>query len=67
MILTTKDLEFRLMKEMDNLIDTMIKMYRIKLHLTAKSYGFTAPETVACSQELDRWILLAVCKRNQTA
>lgn len=55
------------MKDMDTMIDTMIKLYRLKLNDTAMRYGFTAPETVACSQELDIWILLAIGKHHQTA
>jgi hypothetical protein len=46
------------MEDMETMIDTMIKLYRIKLNDTAMRCGFTAPVTVACSQELDKWILL---------
>lgn len=46
------------MKEIENKVDTMINMYRLKLYDTAMRNGYTDPETVACSQELDKWILL---------
>jgi Spo0E like sporulation regulatory protein len=52
------------MEDIGTMIDTMIKLYRLKLNDTAMHCGFTAPETVTCSQELDKWILLAICKRH---
>jgi hypothetical protein len=52
------------MEDIETMIDTMIRLYRLKLNDTAMRFGFTAPETVTCSQELDKWILLAIGKRH---
>ncbi|PEC50132.1 aspartyl-phosphate phosphatase Spo0E family protein [Bacillus sp. AFS096315] len=51
------------MEDIETMIETMITLYRLKLNDTAMHCGFTAPETVTCSQELDKWILLAIGKR----
>lgn len=58
------DREFRTMEDMETMIDTMIKLYRYELNDIAMRCGFTALETVTCSQELDKWILLAIGKRH---